>query len=108
MPHGTCDPSPNAFHTTVLAKDNARVIFTVRWSWDGVSIYPDCAGPIQDVRLQNKGPNLWRLSLPNSQFLKTRDVPPGTDRTFSGAQLAGIGLITVADIEGVQMTLVTG
>ena len=105
MTHGSCDPSPNPFQTTVLSKDNGRVTFTCRWAWDGVSTPPNCQGPIEDVRVQNTGPNVWILSLPNGQTQKTRELLPGTDRTFSGQQLAGVGLLVASDIEGVNMTL---
>lgn len=106
MPRDTCDPAPNEFNKTVLSKDDGRVTFTCRWRWDGVSVQPNCQGPIEDVRVQNTGPNTWELSLPNSTTQKTRLLVPGEDRTFTGQQLAGIGLLKVSDIEGVVMTQV--
>jgi hypothetical protein len=104
MTKGSCDPSPELHNKTVLSKDNGRVTFTVRWSWDGVSVYPDCQGPIFDVRVQNTGPDVWTLSLPEGDTQKTRDLLPGVDQTFTGQQLAGIGLLTVDDVANVTLT----
>lgn len=109
MPRGTCDPSPEPHHKTVLARGDGTVIFTALWDWDGVSVYPDCTGPMFSMRIQNTGLDTWVLSLPNSEVTqKTRDLAPGVDQTFTGRQLAAVGLITVADIDSVELTLKEG
>lgn len=106
MSRGTCDPSPAAHNKTVLSRANGTVTFTAQWDWDGVSVYPDCMGPIFDVRVQNTGIDTWILSIPNSQVTnKTRELAPGVDQTFTGKQLESIGLLTVDDIAEVQLTL---
>lgn len=98
---GQCDPGPGQFNLQTLG--DSEIVVTVRYGWDGVSLFPDCDGPIQDVRLQNVGTRTRTLSIPAGRKLKSRDILPGTDVTFTGAQLAQIGLETAADLA--DMTL---
>jgi hypothetical protein len=42
----------------------------VRWTWDGVSVYPECDGPVVQVHYINTGSETWYAHLP----LKTRGV----------------------------------
>lgn len=102
-PPRTCDPGPGNYWTTVLEKFNARVRFAVRWSWDGVSTWPDCTGPVVDVTLTNISPHAWQAQFPLGRAAKTRTIAAGASRVFTGTQLATIGLVTVDDVLGVRM-----
>lgn len=103
-PPRTCDPGPGGFNVTQLSKDNGRATVTIRSTWDGVSVWPRCDGPIVDVTLRNTSPRAWLLTLPVGRASKTRLVSSSINRVYSGAQLATIGLITVSDVAGLIMT----
>lgn len=99
MPFGSCDPGVGNFNVTQLAKDNGRVTITVYSTWDGVSTWPDCDGPISSVVLRNVSPHAWTVTFPRGRTTKTRMIASSTNRTFTGAQLAGtIGLTTASDV----------
>lgn len=106
MTKGSCDPGPGQFNEQTLSKGNGTVTVTVRYGWDGVSVFPSCAGPIHDVRVRNTGTVTWNLLLPNGRQAKNRPIVPGADQTFSGAQLAAIGLVTLADIQALTLVRV--
>jgi hypothetical protein len=96
----TCDPAPNPHHTVELVKGDGQVSITIRVGWDGVSVWPNCVGPIIDLRLRNVGTDTWILNMPNGRKLKNRSITPGTDVTLTGAQLENLGVTTIADLEG--------
>lgn len=102
---GSCDPSPEPYNVIALSKASGQVTVTVKSTWDGVSVWPNCAGPIVDVRLQNTGADTWILNLPNGKKLKNRPILPGTDTTATGAQLVALGVETLADIEDFTLSL---
>jgi hypothetical protein len=101
----TCDPSPEPFHTVELAKGEGQVVVTIHVGWDGASVWPNCAGPIVDVRLRNTGTDTWILNLPNGRRLKNQPVEPGTDVTLTGAQLTNLGVTTIADLQNFTLSL---
>lgn len=104
MDEPTCNPSPDTFNTEIIAKGNGLVIITMNYGWDGVSVFPNCAGPIISARIQNMGPDTWMLRLPNGKQSKNNPVVPGTDATLTGSQLTALGVTQLADIR--DMTLV--
>lgn len=89
---------------TVLSKDNGRATITVNATWDGVSVWPDCDGPIVDVSFRNTSPHAWLLSLPFGRATKTRVVASSSNRVFTGTQLATLGLVALTDLTGLTMT----
>lgn len=103
MPKGSCDPGPGLLNETVLSKANGRCTITVRWSWDGVSVWPGCDGPIVDVTFRNTSPHAWLATFPAGRATRTRAVPAGMDRVFSGAILTTIGLVNISDASGLGM-----
>lgn len=103
-PPRTCDPGPGGFNVTQLSKDNGRATITVRSTWDGVSAWPTCDGPIVDVTLRNTSPKAWLLSFPVGRAAKTRLLASGANRVFSGTQLATIGLVAASDLADLTMT----
>jgi hypothetical protein len=100
----TCDPGPGNFNTTVLSKDNGRATITVRSTWDGASVWPNCDGPIVDVTFRNTSPKAWLIHLPMGRTTKTRVLASSTSRSFTGAQLTSIGLTMAADLAELRMT----
>lgn len=107
MPDGTCDPATRgeAFNTVALAIDNGNVIITTRFGWDGVSVRPDCDGPVQDIRVQNLSTLTYYANLPNKKRgNRYLEILPGTDRTYSGNQLRQAGLENFSDVQGVGLS----
>lgn len=109
MPIGTCDPATrgDAFNTMELAGGvNASVVVTVRFGWDGVSVRPDCDGPVRDLRVRNTGTDThWALLPAKRNGDKWVAIPAGTDTTVSSpGQLSNLGLSNYSDVAGVQIT----
>lgn len=102
---GQCDPGPIGYNFQAQYEDNGQVGIETRYGWDGTSVYPECIGPIQQVRVFNTGQQTWRVNVPLSRRSKTLDIVPGTDRTFTGAQLVQVGLETNTDISELTLTL---
>jgi hypothetical protein len=101
-----CDPSPEPYNVLEQARGNAEIFVSVRWTWDGVSVYPNCAGPLLNARLQNVGSRTWYAHfLGRKGTPQSVPVPPGTDVTASAAFLAGHGLATLADLDGFHIDL---
>jgi len=108
MPIGTCDPASrgDAYNSvtleTPLPNFSGSVLIDCRYGWDGVSVRPDCNGPVSYLRTRNTG-NVpaWAL-LPNKKkaplWVK---VDPGTDVVITAAgTLKNLGLEAYADVAG--------
>lgn len=98
-----CSSTPDPFHAVMLEK--AGVLVDIRWQWDGVSVRPNCDGPVLQMRVRNNtGGDRW-AQLPRARG-GTRAVliQPGTDRTLTQAQCVAVGLETYVDIQGVAVT----
>ena len=90
------------FHVVEYDVDNARVRVTIRWQWDGTSTFPDCDGPVIDIRVVNTSDVTYYANLPaKKKGLRNFEIPPGTDATYSGNQLKQAGLENYADTLGV-------
>lgn len=105
MPKGSCDPSPDAFHVMTLTKGNGDVTVDIRYGWDGVSVYPNCVGPVLQIHYTNTGAVTWYARLPR----KTRGqafvaIPPGTDQTVTGNTLRQAGLDTLDAVTDLVLT----
>lgn len=105
MPKGSCDPGPGQTNALDLAMGDGTVLVSIRYGWDGVSTVPNCDGPIESIRLRNTGSTTWIVVLPSGRQAKNRPIAPGVDQTFSGAQLAAIGLETRSDVEGFELVV---
>jgi hypothetical protein len=106
MPKGTCDPAPAAFNTTHIVKGNGEIDVQIRVGWDGVSVYPDCQGPIIRVLVANtSATRTWYAIAPRANGgRRVLTMPPGFSNSWSGAALASIGLTTIADIDDILVT----
>lgn len=109
MPIGTCDPASRGdeYNITELAAGiNGSVVITVRSGWDGVSVRPNCDGPVKDIRVRNTGTAThWALLPAKKRGSLWVEIPPGTDATISSpGQLSNLGLSNYSDIAGVTIT----
>jgi hypothetical protein len=59
MPIGTCDPASrgDAYNSVTLEErapnGSGSVLTDVRYGWDGVSVMPNCDGPVSYLRTRN-------------------------------------------------------
>lgn len=103
---GSCDPAPDPYNVQTLTKGNGTVTIDIRYGWDGVSVWPECAGPILRIRVTNTGNQTWYAHLQGRRGQPvTIAIEPGAARNYSGSQLAQVGLVTVADISDLTLTL---
>ena len=107
MPKGVCDPAPAAYNETGMWLNNGTVGVTIRWTWDGVSVFPECDGPVVSVRAVNTSDAAWSVRLPRARRTVGRRVTlqPGDDVTVSGSTLANRGYETYSDCLDLLMTL---
>lgn len=107
MPEGTCDPASRGdeFNVTETAEGGGDVLITIRWGWDGVSVRPDCDGPVRDIHVRNVSQTTYYANLPNKKKgNRNIEIPPGTDVVISGTgQLKQYGLENYSDCIGVQL-----
>lgn len=109
MPKGACDPSPAEFNEMGLAVADGRVRITVVWEWDGASVFPDCDGPIQSIRLQNLTSDTFTATLPNTRRAagRAQTIPPQADITINAkGTLKSLGLETIRDANDANLTIV--
>ena len=103
---GSCDPAPDPYNIQSQTKANGEISIEIRYGWDGVSVFPNCAGPILRVRVTNTGVQTWYAHLEGRKGKPvTIAIPPGTARNYSGTQLAQVGLVTLDDITDLTLTL---
>jgi hypothetical protein len=104
--HGNCDPSPDPYNIQQQTKANGEVLIWVAYGWDGVSVYPDCHGPLVGARVQNTSlTTTWYAHLEGRKGQPvTVAILPNATKTYSAAQLSSVGLNTVDDISGLTLT----
>lgn len=122
MPIGTCDPATrgDAFNATSLERPapdgSGSVLIDIHYGWDGVSVRPDCNGPVWYLRVRNNSAlPAWAL-LPNKkQGQLWMQGDPGTDQIIGNAtaasrtggvtnQLTSLGLLNYQDVAGIGVT----
>lgn len=93
-----CNPAPELHNQVTLSKGNGLVTIDILWDWDGVTVFPNCNGPIFTVHVTNQSPDNWYVTLPFGRRGMSFRAVPGTDKTYSGASLALVGLQTYTDV----------
>lgn len=102
---GQCDPAPAQFNTQSMSKANGAVTIDIRYGWDGVSVWPDCHGPIIRIRVTNTGSETWYAHLTGRRGQPvTIAIDPGTARNYTGTQLATVGIETLDDLAELTLT----
>jgi hypothetical protein len=102
---GQCDPAPDPYNIQSMTKGNGTVTIEARYGWDGVSVWPECAGPILRIRVTNSGTETWYAHLVGRKGTpRTITIAPGVDRTIQGGQLAQVGIETLDDLSDLTLT----
>jgi hypothetical protein len=115
MPVGTCASLDNPYLSTQYEKPapgGGSVLVDYHFHHDGVSVRPNCDGPVIYLRVRNNSTVLARALLPNKkQGNKWLDGGPGTDMVLDVVARAGdqttlnnLGLTKASDVAGVQIT----
>lgn len=87
---------------------SGHILIEVRYTHDGVSVRPNCDGPITRLRTRNtSGQTAWAL-LPNKRKApKWVQIDPGTDVTIANqGALNQIGIETFSDAANVQFVYI--
>lgn len=100
---GTCDPASRGEQYNIVEYDIDGVVFTtIRWDWDGVSVRPNCDGPLVDARLRNDSDFTYYCNLPGKKKgLRNIEIPPHSDTTYTAQQMKQAGLDTYQDTVGI-------
>ncbi len=112
MPIGTCDPATRgqAYNAVTLEKPapngSGSVLIDIHFGWDGVSVRPNCNGPVSYLRARNtSNMSAWALLPMKKRGSKWVQADPGTDVTTTAAgQLSNLGLSSYQDVLGVDIT----
>lgn len=114
MPIGTCDPATRgeAYNEVALEyplpNRSGSVLAEIRYEWDGVSVRPDCDGPIIYLRTRNTGTQTaWALMPMKRKPPKWVQIDPGTDITItSTGQFKQLGLDNISDVGAINIVFV--
>jgi hypothetical protein len=100
MPKGVCDPSPDAHNVVEMDIENGACQARFLWDWDGVSVFPECAGPLFRARVRNNTANVTYYAhfIGRKGTPRTVDITPGMDETRNAAWLAQRGLDEYSDL----------
>lgn len=117
MPAGTCDPATRgqAFSVLQLAVANGDVMLTIRFGWDGVSVRPNCDGPL--INGTGVASNRWAVQAQNlSQTtyyahtirkngqLARYTLGPGATGNVTVAQASANGYTAASDFGSLSMS----
>lgn len=109
----TCDTAPitgttdKSFALEIPNPDySGSVLADVHYVWDGVSVWPNCDGPVTSLRTRNTGDTTgWALLPDKKKAPLWMQINPGTDVTITAkGQLANLGLSNASDVQSVTIT----
>lgn len=104
MTKGSCDPTPATVNHLQFDVADGQVAIDVTWAWDGISIWPDCDGPVQSIQVKNLGTTPYTLQIPNGRKAKTVTLTPGFNQTYTSAgQFKQFGVETYRDLLDVDL-----
>jgi hypothetical protein len=88
---------------------NGAVVVDAKYGWDGVSVFPDCDGPLLGAHVTNVTPDqTWYAVFPRPRRPKAPPIvitiTPGFDTTYTAQQLAAVGLATITDLAAFDIT----
>lgn len=111
MPAGTCDPASVGLTEWSGAQQVGPCLIEYTYGWDGVSVRPDCIGPLTEVVVTNQSPigvwpaATWYVHLKGRRGSpKVLDIAPGTVDRIPRGQLVSRGIIDNTDLEGMRLT----
>lgn len=110
MPLFTCDLAThggNEFALELPLPDRTGyVLIDCAFTWDGLSIWPDCNGPVTSLRTRNTGTSTaWALLPDKKKGNLWVQLDPGTDVTITQkGTLSNLGLSNALDVKSVRFS----
>lgn len=104
---GTCDPATRGMAYNEVQQDQGPVVIYARFTWDGVSVMPDCDGPIILLRGTNmSATETWYVHFQGRKGTwRTVTLTPGISlQVTSSGQLRQLGLPDASDLAGLYIT----
>jgi hypothetical protein len=111
MPIGTCDPATrgqtnNMAEVDFTFDDQVLVKLIILFGWDGVSVKPNCDGPLTSIQGINLSATVtyygWFLS--KGGTARSITMPPGFNQTIINPQLRNQGFRNYSDTDGIDVT----
>lgn len=100
---GTCDPATRGVAYNEMQQANGPIDMYVRYGWDGVTVLPDCDGPVLLLRGTNtSATETWYVHFQGRKGTwRVVALAPGQVVTVtSSGTLKQMGLSTRLDLEG--------
>lgn len=108
MPAGTCDPATRgaAFNEFEVDWFGGAVLVRGRYGWDGVSVKPDCDGPLTQITGINTTPATTYFAWFKGKDGTARSITmaPGFNQTITNPQLRNQGFRNYSDVDGITVT----
>lgn len=103
---GTCSANGEFEIQIPLPNGSGFVNADCRYNHDGVSVWPNCNGPVTFLRTRNTGTTTaWALLPDKKQPPLWVQIDPGTDVTItSHGQLNTLGLANASDVRSVRLS----
>lgn len=107
MPAGTCDPATRGatFNEFEVAWFEGAVVMKGRFGWDGVSVKPNCDGPLirlQGINTTQQTYYAWFLS--KSGTPRSITMGPGFNQIVTQPTLGNQGFNSYSDCDGITVT----
>lgn len=89
-----------------LADDSGSVLIDCRYTWDGVSVWPYCDGPVVYLQTRNTGTSpAWALLPDKKRGNPWVQIDPGTDVVITAkGTLGNLGLSNAQDVQTVTLS----
>lgn len=111
----SCNPVDHGRTFNTKAQSTMGVGIEVRWDWDGVSVYPDCDGPLVNgtgggntwaVRATNPTDSTWYVHTIRARDgqAMTYSIVPGQTVTLTANQAAANGYDSIKDWLNLTLT----
>lgn len=106
MPGGTCDPASRGREYDEFVQMQGPVTIYGEYGWDGVSVRPDCDGPVSLLRGTNESPDeMWYVHFQGtSNTWRTLELQPNSVREIIQPELTTLGLANASDLSGLYIT----
>lgn len=107
MPGGTCDPASRGLEYDEFAQMSGPVSIYGQYGWDGVSVRPECDGPVSLLRGTNESDtDTWYVHFQGRVGAwRTLSLAPGEVREITDStELQELRLANASDLEGIYIS----
>lgn len=109
MPIQSCNPADRGATFNAAAMElpigNGHVLAEYRYTWDGISVWPACDGPLTLLHVRNTSSQVAYALCPGKKKGDLWvEIPAGTDTNIGAGQRNQLGLENASDIAGVGIS----